>query len=224
MNGLPSLHSDRLSKLNLPPCTPELLNAGTYYDHPPTEFPVVHKPEDYKRPRTVMILTIFRKALLREYLLRGLVRGEDGKLRLPEQGSVTKEEIDEISPSFLPLLSPASKSIPLTHVTGPFALTKTINYPPTYQIMGANDDVFELSHAIKFHSALGPTSHRQAMILFDAGHAFDIWEDIGGEIHEKVIAPAAEWCARFAGVEARKEVGRWGGQGDIGRLGFLMER
>jgi hypothetical protein len=100
MNGLPSLHSDRLSKLHLPPCTPELLNAGTYYDHPPTEFPVVHKPEDYKRPRTVMILTIFRKALLREYLLRGLVRGEDGKLRLPEQGSVTKDEIDAISPSF----------------------------------------------------------------------------------------------------------------------------
>jgi hypothetical protein len=97
MNGLPSLHSDRLSKLLLPPCTPELLNAGTYYDHPPTEFPVVQKPEDYKRPRTVMILTVFRKALLREYLLRGLVRSDDGKLRLPERGLVTKDEIDEIS-------------------------------------------------------------------------------------------------------------------------------
>lgn len=90
--------------------------------------------------------------------------------------------------------------------------------------MGANDDVFEISHAIKFHSALGPSSHRQAMILFDAGHAFDIWEDIGGEMHEKVIAPAVEWCARFAGLEERKEAGRWGGRGDIGRLGFLMER
>lgn len=117
MNALPSLHSDRLSKLLLPPCTPELLTAGTYYDHPPTEFPVVQKPDDYKRPRTQMVLTIFRKALIREYLLRGLVRGEDGKLRLPERGSITKEEIDEIStaPSyFFPISTP---SIPYTFLT-----------------------------------------------------------------------------------------------------------
>lgn len=110
MNRLPSLSSDRLSKLNLPPCTSGLLAAETYYDHPPTEFPVVQKPEDYKRPRTVMILTVFRKALLREYLLRGLTRGEYGKLRLLERGSITKEEIDEISnsspPSLLPTLVP----------------------------------------------------------------------------------------------------------------------
>jgi hypothetical protein len=44
-----------------------------------------------------MILTIIRNAMLREYLLRGLIRGEDGKLRFPERGSVSKEEIDEIS-------------------------------------------------------------------------------------------------------------------------------
>ncbi|KAN0102844.1 alpha/beta-hydrolase [Hyaloscypha variabilis] len=205
MNGLPSLHSDRLSKLILPPCTSEFLAAGTYFDQPPTEFPVVQKPEDYKRPRTGMVLTIFRKALIREYLLRGLIRGEDGKLRLPERGSVTKEEIDEISP---------------------LELSKKYKYPPTYQIMGANDDVFELSHAVKFHSALGITgSHRQTMILFEAGHAFDIWEDIGGEVHEKVIAPAVEWVAGFAGVEAKPQrSARWGGSGDIGKLGFLLEK
>ena len=102
MNALPSLHSDRLSKLILPACTSEFLAAATYFDQPPTEFPVVQKPEDYKRPRTGMVLTLFRKALIREYLLRGLVRGEDGKLRLPERGSITKDEIDEISMS--PLL------------------------------------------------------------------------------------------------------------------------
>jgi hypothetical protein len=92
--------------------------------------------------------------------------------------------------------------------------------------MGANDDVFELSHAVKFHSALGTAgSHRQTMILFEAGHAFDIWEDIGGEVHEKVIGPAVEWVARFAGVEVKKQlVGRWGGKWDIGKLGFLLEK
>jgi len=227
MNGLPSLHSDRLSKLFLPPCTSELLTAGTYFDHQPTEFPVVQKPEDYKRPRTVMVLTIFRKALIREYLLRGLTRGDDGKLRLPERGSITKDEIDAISTIPLPLPLPFSRSqTSLTHMIGPLELSKMHKYPPTYQIMGANDDVFELSHAVKFHSALGTSgSHRQTMILFEAGHAFDIWEDIGGEVHEKVIAPAVEWVAGFAGVESKPQrSARWGGRGDIGKLGFLLEK
>jgi hypothetical protein len=86
-----------MAKLNLPPCTSELLAAGTHYDHPPTEFAVPSRTDDFRRPRSVMIFSIIRKALLREYLMRGLVRGEDGKLRFPEIGSVSKEEIDEIS-------------------------------------------------------------------------------------------------------------------------------
>jgi hypothetical protein len=103
MYKLPALHSDRMAKLNLPPCTPELLAAGTHYDHPPTEFAVPQRTDDYKRPRSVMIFSVIRKALLREYLMRGLIRGEDGKLRFPEIGSVSKEEIDEISESPKPL-------------------------------------------------------------------------------------------------------------------------
>jgi hypothetical protein len=92
--------------------------------------------------------------------------------------------------------------------------------------MGANDDVFEVSHAIKFHNALGVNgSERQTMILFEAGHAFDIWEDIGGEVHEKVIAPAVQWVAEFAGVKAPPpRAARWGGSSDILRLGFLLEK
>ena len=106
MNRLPSLSSNRLSKLNLPPCISELLAAKTYYDHPPTKFPVMQKPEDYRRPRTIMILTVFREALLPEYLVQGLIRDGDGKLRLPERVSITKEKIDEISNSSLPSLHP----------------------------------------------------------------------------------------------------------------------
>jgi hypothetical protein len=100
MYALPSLHSDRFARLILPSCTSEVLAAGTSYDQPPTEFSVPQRTDDYRRPRTVMFLTILRKAMLREYLLRGLIRGEDGKLRLPERGSVSKEEIDEISGLF----------------------------------------------------------------------------------------------------------------------------
>jgi hypothetical protein len=235
MNMLPSLSSDRLSKLNLPPCTSELLAAETYYDHPPTEFPVVQKPEDYKRPRTVMILTVFREALLREYLLRGLTRSGDDKLRLPERGSITKEEIDEISTSPLPFPSlpfppfPHSSQTALTLEKGPLELSKNHKYPPTYQIMGANDDVFELSHAVKFHAALGRSgSQRQTMILFEAGHSFDIQEDIEGEVHKKIITPAVEWVAGFAGfagVKAKLQRSARGGGGcDIGKLGCLIEK
>lgn len=44
-------------------------------------------------------------------------------------------------------------------------------------------------------------------------------------MHEKVIGPAVEWVARFAGVEVKKQlVGRWGGKWDIGKLGFLLEK
>lgn len=64
-------------------------------------------------------------------------------------------------------------------IKGPIELSKKYKYPPMYQIMGANDDIFELSHVIKFHAALGTNgSQRQTMILFEAGHAFDIREEV----------------------------------------------
>jgi hypothetical protein len=109
---------------------------------------------------------------------------------------------------------------------GPFEICKRLKYPPTYQIMGASDDVFEVSHAIKFHNALALNgSHCQTMILFEAGHAFDIWEDIGGEVHEKVIAPAVQWVAGFAGVKPPSpRSARWDGSRDISKLGFLLEK
>jgi hypothetical protein len=126
---------------------------------------------------------------------------------------------------FPPSLSlPSHTQTSLTREKGPLELSKKHKYPPTYQIIGAKDDIFELSHAVKFHAALGASgSQRQTMILFEAGHAFDIGEDIGGEIHEKVIAPAVEWVAGFAGVQAKlQRSARWGRRGDIGKLGFLI--
>ncbi|PVH69967.1 alpha/beta-hydrolase [Cadophora sp. DSE1049] len=204
MNSLPALHSDRLAKIILPSCTSEILAAGTNFDQPPTQFAVTTKPEDYRRPRSVMILTVFRKGMLKEYLLRGLIRSDDGKLKFPGKDSVTKEELDKISP---------------------IELCKHTKFPPTYQVMGAKDDVFEVSHAIKFHKALGTLgSNRQTMILFEAGHAFDIGAEVGGKLHEKVIGPAVEWVAQFAGVKPPVATSKWGKAGDISELGFVLEK
>jgi len=32
-----------------------------------------------------------------------------------------------------------------------------------------------------------------------AGHAFDMWSEIGSEVHEKVIKPAVEWVSAVTG-------------------------
>jgi hypothetical protein len=111
-------------------------------------------------------------------------------------------------------------------IKGPLELSKKYKYPPTYQIMGADDDIFELSHVVKFHFALATNgSQRQTVILFEAGHSFDTQEDIGGEVHEKIIAPAVEWVAEFAGVKVKSQrSSRWGSGCNIGKLGFTIEK
>ena len=91
-----------------------------------------------------------------------------------------------------------------------------------YQLFGAEDDVFEISHAKRFHAAL--VSKRipvQTIILAKKGHAFDIKENIGGEIHERVLKPAVEWVARFAGVEAKQTGPSHWGTG-LGELGVVL--
>lgn len=99
MHNLPYLNRGRLSVANcpLPDCTAELLASATNYKTPPSEFKIPRSKEDYEHPRRYLGLHIFREGVVPEVLLKGLVRRGDGKLRLPEKGSVTKQEIDNIS-------------------------------------------------------------------------------------------------------------------------------
>ncbi len=94
MHNLPYL--ERFSKRSTLPCTPDVLAAATSYDRPPTKQEIV-TDEDYGKPRSVMGMTVFRKGIIAEFLIKGLVRQDDGTLRLPEPGSVRKEEVDAIS-------------------------------------------------------------------------------------------------------------------------------
>jgi hypothetical protein len=103
MHNLPYLNRGRLSIANcpIPPCTADLLASATDYENPPSRFAIPQRKEDYERPRRYLGLHIFREEIVSDVLLGGLVRCEDGELRLPEKGSVTKEVIDDISKSRL---------------------------------------------------------------------------------------------------------------------------
>jgi hypothetical protein len=112
MHNLPYLNRGRLSSANcpIPDCTAEFLASATDYDNPPSEFTIAQSKEDYERPRRYLGLNVFRKGIVPEFLLRGLVRCGDiegeGGLRLPVKGSVTKEAIDDISKTRLRISTP----------------------------------------------------------------------------------------------------------------------
>ncbi|KAL2067735.1 hypothetical protein VTL71DRAFT_15831 [Oculimacula yallundae] len=161
-------------------CTSETLAAATEYSHPPTETMIGRKDH----PRGTMARQIFEQGLIAEFLIKGLLRERDGTLRLPEQGSVSKEEIDEISP---------------------LHILETTSYPPTYQVMGDNDDVFDATHVDDFHTALTAQSIPAGKVLVpNVYHAFDIPAEMGGDIHREIVVPAVRWVAAFVGIGDRQ--------------------
>lgn len=184
MHNLPYLNRGRLSIANcpLPDCTASLLAAATNYDNPPSGFAIPQSKEDYEHPRRYMALHVFRKSRIVEFLWMGLVRCRDGEgkgeLRLPRKGSVASEAIDDISPDHL--------------------CTK-IRYPPTYQVMGENDEVFDISHALEFGKKLEKIGVAcKTVVVEGEGHAFDIWAELGGKADVWILRPAVEWVAGLA--------------------------
>ncbi|KUJ11618.1 alpha/beta-hydrolase [Mollisia scopiformis] len=178
MRRVPYLRRGRLSQCDAPSCTPEVLAAATNYGKPPTDMGCSNIPLGFSTPRSQINLMMFREGLSAEVLLKGLIRGEDGALRMPDKGSVTSEEIDEISP---------------------LQLCQRIRYPPIYQVIGTSDDIFDTYHVTEFHDALTAQGiHCEKVLVPEKGHAFDVYEKVGGEVHTKILNPAAEWAAAFA--------------------------
>jgi acetyl esterase/lipase len=161
------------------PCTPELLDEATDYRNPPTEIALPATEKDYRRPRQFISLTFFRDAIVSEFLLRGLVKGEDGTAALPQKGSVSVEEIDDISP---------------------LHLCSRYQFPPVYQAIGTSDEIFSVNHIHEFHAALRaqgiPT---EKIIIPGAVHAFDVREEVGSQVHHRILTPAVAWVAQWAG-------------------------
>ncbi len=97
MHTLPYLFRGRLSHLPLPPLTSEVLAVATNFNEPPTDVPVPKHSDDYVKPRGLMSMNIFRTSVIAEFLLKGLQKDDEDRLKLPERGCVSSEEIDEIS-------------------------------------------------------------------------------------------------------------------------------
>jgi acetyl esterase/lipase len=95
----------------------------------------------------------------------------------------------------------------LTSLTGPLHIASTLTYPPTCQVMGDNDEIFQISHVHKFHSALEATGVEcRKVVVPGMGHAFDNWESIGGEMDREVIGPAVDWVVKFSNERSAKVV------------------
>ena len=107
------------------------------------------------------------------------MRGEDGiSLSLPRKGCISMSEIVEINP---------------------LDLCKKFGYPPTYQIIGTDDEIFETSQATDFDAALKKQGvDSVAVVVPDVRHAFDIWANVGGKVDVEILSPAVSWLARFA--------------------------
>lgn len=124
-----------------------------------------------------MTLSIFRNELIPAFLLRGLRRGEDG-MSLPAKGCVNMSEIIKINP---------------------LDLCEKHSYPPTYQIIGTEDKVFDASHVTNFHAALKKQGvDSVAIVAPNMEHAFDIWAEVGGDVDVEILSQAVDWVARYA--------------------------
>lgn len=123
------LAGGRLGHLNFPSeASPELLKASIQ-PSPSTNVPSPKSLEDTLSPRVIMPMILFRKGVIAEFLLRGII---DGGTKLPEKGSVAEEEIKSISESTLFLLFRASGSIVSHILTGgiPTFFFQTLTHTP----------------------------------------------------------------------------------------------
>lgn len=73
--------------------------------------------------------------------------------------------------------------------------------------MGTGDEVFDLSHMLSFAEKLeGYGVQNEIIIAEEEVHAFDIWADIDGEVHLKILRPAVKWISQVVGLGARSSL------------------
>ncbi|KAH8811042.1 Alpha/Beta hydrolase protein [Xylogone sp. PMI_703] len=185
--GKRPLIGGQLPELIIPEDAPPELLEAVIQKPPPTHIPSPRRLEDFLSPRSVLGLVSFRKGVITEFLLRGLVKGKNGVLKLPEKGSVGENEIKSISPIHFPdslFVSPDLKTLP--------------KWPPTYQYIGSLDEAFDESHVLLFDKKLKKHGiPSKAVIVEGKGHAFDMEAEIGDQMHHDIIRPAAEWVIRW---------------------------
>lgn len=148
-------------------------------------------------------------------------------LKLPERGCVPVDEVDEISESlcffyctiylsiakFEPSYPVHKRPTVLTPFQGPLHVLLSrphspghpkqfkFTHPPTYLVTGTTDEMFSPdSHTIPYYDELlRQNVPAEVRLVPGAGHAFDVWAEIGSPIAEEVVRPAVGWVAGVIG-------------------------
>ncbi|GMG30752.1 unnamed protein product [Aspergillus oryzae] len=171
-----------LISVDVPELTSERISSVVDMERPIASTPPPKSFEDFVfNPRQQVGAEIFRRGLVAEFLLRGLIRhcpdGSTIEWQLPEKGETQEFEIDGISkfpslPENADCLSP--------------------NVPDTWK----SRRVFEVAHAVGLVECLDSQGLRHKEHIVDgAHHAFDIGANTGDDIHLNVMLPAVDWIA-----------------------------
>jgi hypothetical protein len=146
---------------------------------------------------------IYRREILAEFLLRGLIcekrmvqGGERELLRLPEKGEVEKWEIDDISKlTSFPLLTKfLSIRTILQWYLGPLQLATKFHYPPVYQLLGDDDWLCKLKQIYEFKEVLDRQDiDNKAVTVLGQEHGFDTHCSLNDAVDVQYIKPAVEW-------------------------------
>lgn len=116
--------------------------------------------------------------------------------QLPKKGEAQESMINSIREfSSLPFKCLSNFDHLLTkHTIGPLHLAKQIAYPPTYQILGSKDELFEVAHAASLGERLDSQGipHKEHIVEGEY-HVFGIWANTDDETHLNVMRPAVDW-------------------------------
>ncbi|OAP56498.1 hypothetical protein AYL99_09677 [Fonsecaea erecta] len=149
--------------------TPEFIKSAMF-DGPKTNAEPSLGIESFMLPRAMLGISIFMNELMAEFLVLGL---QDGKL--PKKGSAPKEKIEFISAAYGDLS----------------------DWPPTFQMIGDNDEAFEASQLTKFHDRLRQLGIPSGVLVVpESSHAFEGMSKIGDNVHLRYIKPACEFLVR----------------------------
>ena len=73
-------------------------------------------------------------------------------------------------------------------------MVNEIQYPPVFQSMGTEDEVFHISQVLSFDMKLkGMGVESKVCVVEGKGHSFDMKIEVGDEIYASVIVPAVDF-------------------------------
>jgi dipeptidyl aminopeptidase/acylaminoacyl peptidase len=78
---------------------------------------------------------------------------------------------------------------------GPYPLVNKIRYPPIFQGMGTEDEVFHISQVLSFDIKLREMGLESKVCAIEGeGHSFYMKIEVGDEIYVSVILPAVDFA------------------------------